>query len=59
VVWADDSQIDEVHVKRLWKHDEPGVRVVVFVLPDPPPKKEPKPPRAPREPKPRKSRRKS
>lgn len=47
IVWDDDSQIDELHVKRLWTHDEPGIRVTVFVLPDPPPKA--KAPRAPKE----------
>lgn len=38
ILWDDDSQIDELHVKRLWTHDDPGLRVTVFVLPDPPPK---------------------
>lgn len=46
IVWDDDSQIDELHVKRLWTHDAPGIRVTVFVLPDPPPK--PKKKRAPK-----------
>lgn len=44
VIWEDDSQLDELHVKRLWTHAEPGIRVTVFVLPDPPPK--PKKPRS-------------
>lgn len=44
ILWVDDSQVDELHVKRLWTHETPGVRVVLFVLPDPPPK--PKKPRA-------------
>jgi Holliday junction resolvase RusA-like endonuclease len=38
ILWDDDSQLDELHVKRLWTHEDPGLRVTVFVLPDPPPK---------------------
>lgn len=37
IVYEDDSQVDVLHVKRLWDHSQPGVRVVLFVLPDPPP----------------------